>query len=308
MDGFFRSAMHAASPAHAARRVRELYGDVALGGLRVYRESSSGDARFTMSTSVFEGDIDIAADVRDVTISFGSSGHRWRTRDEEGDVADGPALFENGRPVQSRMSGVTGLALVTFDGAALATLATRIYGTPTPVRFEGSRPASERLGHLWTEAVRTVLSAKLLDNDLARAEVYHALGFAVLEIFRLAGDREERASSPRGALAAYRRATRFIDDNLSLPINEADIAEAAGVPVAELRAVFAVQSAAGWTPARHLRQARLAAAHVDLLDGDPSRGDRVTDIAARWGFTSSEKFGALYREAFGTTPGATLRS
>lgn len=309
MDGFFRSAMQAVTPVHAAQRVRELYGDVAIDGLRGYRERSAGDPRFTLVTTVFDGDIEIAADVRDVTISFGNAGHRWRTHTEEGDVSRGPALFQNGEPVQSRMSGKVGTTLVTFDTTSLSALAEQIYGEPTQARFEGARPATESLGRLWLETVRTVLTTDALDNDLARATVYRALGGAALEIFRLVRPAERRQGlTPRGVLGAYRRAGRFIDENLSLPISEADIAQAAGVSVAELRAVYAVESAGGWTPARHLRQARLAAAHVDLLDGDPSRGDRVTDIAARWGFTSSEKFGALYRAAFETTPGATLRS
>ena len=41
----------------------------------------------------------------------------------------------------------------------------------------------------------------------------------------------------------------------------------------------------GLTPAQYLRRTRMDAAHRDLQDGDPARGDTVKGIAARWGFT-----------------------
>jgi len=50
-------------------------------------------------------------------------------------------------------------------------------------------------------------------------------------------------------------------------------------------------------PARHqpmayLRVVRLDRAHHDLLATDPSHGDTVTAIAARWGFYSNSRFAA----------------
>lgn len=307
-DGFFRSALDATSSSQAERRLRELYGDVALAGVGAYRERSAGDPRFALSHVVLDGEFDVDADVRVVTVAFSTPGYRWRTGDEDGDLSRAPALFQPGLRMSSRLTGRVGVTTVTFDVTALAALAQAVYGMPVELDFAGARPVSDDLGRVWVEAVRTILSARLLENDLTRAHAYRALGMATLEAFRLGGDRRARELTPRGALAAYRRARDFIDGNASLPISEADVAQAAGTSVAELRTVFAIHSVAGWTPARHLRQARLAAVHLELLDGDPSRGDRVTEIAARWGFLSSEKFGPLYRDAFGTTPGAVLRA
>lgn len=306
MDGFFRSTMRAASASDAEKRLRELYGDVALGGLGAYRETSAGDARFALSQVLLDGSFEVDADTRVVTIAFSTPGYRWRSGDEDGDLSTAPALFQPGRRMSSRLTGRVGVTTATFDVGALTAHAEATYGERVRLDFDGARAATPDLGRAWTETVQTVLSARLLENDLTRAHAYRALAMMALEAFRLRADRESSSLTARGALTAYRRATTFIDDHLGLPISEADIAAAAGVSVADLRVAFAAQSTAGWTPVRHLRQARLAAVHLDLLDGSTTRGDRVTDIAARWGFTSSEKFNRWYREAFGTTPGSTL--
>ena len=53
---------------------------------------------------------------------------------------------------------------------------------------------------------------------------------------------------------------------------------------------------------------RLARAHEDLRGADPTRGDTVTAIAARWGFLHFGRFAAEYRRAYGQTPRTTLHS
>lgn len=60
------------------------------------------------------------------------------------------------------------------------------------------------------------------------------------------------------------------------------------------------------TPLEYLRRVRLGHAHHDLLTADPTT-TTVTDVAYRWGFPSNSRFSAYYRQAFGTTPGHTLR-
>jgi AraC-like DNA-binding protein len=58
----------------------------------------------------------------------------------------------------------------------------------------------------------------------------------------------------------------------------------------------------------YLRTVRLDRAHHDLLATDPAQGATVTDIAARWGFSSNSRFAARYRGAYGVTPRHTLHS
>jgi AraC-like DNA-binding protein len=56
-----------------------------------------------------------------------------------------------------------------------------------------------------------------------------------------------------------------------------------------------------------LRDARLSAARQDLLDGDPTNGATVAEIARRWGFAHLGRFARAYRDAYGETPAQTLR-
>ena len=62
----------------------------------------------------------------------------------------------------------------------------------------------------------------------------------------------------------------------------------------------------GLTPTEYLRRTRLAAAHADLLRADPTAGDTVREIAARWGFAHPGRFAAAYRAAYGVPPKHTL--
>jgi transcriptional regulator GlxA family with amidase domain len=48
-------------------------------------------------------------------------------------------------------------------------------------------------------------------------------------------------------------------------------------------------------------------AHQDLMAGDPSRGDTVAGIAARWGFLHAGRFSIGYRATYGRSPSRTLR-
>jgi AraC-like DNA-binding protein len=54
-----------------------------------------------------------------------------------------------------------------------------------------------------------------------------------------------------------------------------------------------------------LRRVRLERAHRDLQAADPAR-QTVTAIAYRWGFPSSSRFAAHYRQVYGVTPSRTL--
>jgi transcriptional regulator GlxA family with amidase domain len=62
------------------------------------------------------------------------------------------------------------------------------------------------------------------------------------------------------------------------------------------------------TPTAYLREARLEAAHRELLAADPTTGATVEAIAAAWGFTHRGRFAAAYRTRYGQTPATTLRA
>ena len=56
----------------------------------------------------------------------------------------------------------------------------------------------------------------------------------------------------------------------------------------------------------YLRNIRLARAHQDLQEADPS-STTVAAIAYRWGFSHVPRFATAYRERYGELPSATIR-
>lgn len=115
------------------------------------------------------------------------------------------------------------------------------------------------------------------------------------------------ASTPTGTGVlprALRRATDYIAEHLAEPISTVMIADAARISLRTLQLGF--RRHLGTTPTEYLRQARLAAAHADLLRGDPSETS-VGLIARRWGFTHLARFSASYRQEYGRYPRETLR-
>ncbi|WP_308461271.1 helix-turn-helix domain-containing protein [Streptomyces sp. Ru73] len=69
---------------------------------------------------------------------------------------------------------------------------------------------------------------------------------------------------------------------------------------------YAFRRHAGTTPLGYLRSVRLAHTHTDLKAAAPHEGATVTGIAMRWGFTHPGRFSALYKNAYGLPPSATL--
>ena len=103
-----------------------------------------------------------------------------------------------------------------------------------------------------------------------------------------------------------RRAIAFIDTNASTDVDLADIAAAAYVSPRALQ--YAFQRHLGTTPMAYLRRVRLDAAHHQLQAADPTRGDTVTAIAARWGFAHLGRFAAAYHRTYGQPPSTTLHN
>ena len=101
--------------------------------------------------------------------------------------------------------------------------------------------------------------------------------------------------------AALERAMRSPGDPPALH----ELAAAAGVSERTLHDAFARRF--GTSPAAHVRGLRLQAAQEDLLAADAA-ATTVARIAAEHGFAHPGRFAAAYRERFGESPGATLRT
>ncbi|WP_139166475.1 helix-turn-helix transcriptional regulator [Curtobacterium sp. UNCCL20] len=98
------------------------------------------------------------------------------------------------------------------------------------------------------------------------------------------------------------RASAFIRDNLHRPVSATEIAEAAGSSLRAVQGAFKITL--GITPMQYLLNARIEAAHAQLL-ADPTLS--VGSLARRWGFSNHGRFSMRYREVYGESPTETRR-
>jgi AraC-like DNA-binding protein len=187
---------------------------------------------------------------------------------------------------------------------------------PDQVRFHSRRrgPARPERTRYW-DGTRRWIADHVLGDDalvteaLVRAEAFRSLAVAtVLAVPNTALDRLLDPVAPVPATpepATVRRAVAFIEEHAAEDIGLAEVAAAARVTPRGLQAAF--RRHRDQTPLEYLRQVRLDAARRDLEAADPTRGDTVAAIAARWGFAHPGRFSVYYREAFGGSPGDTLR-
>jgi AraC-like DNA-binding protein len=167
------------------------------------------------------------------------------------------------------------------------------------------RQHGQYFGALLVMAQQTA-ETDLFAEPILRASLYRALAVALLESYRLIGDRRGRTITAEGRLRRYRLAQQFIDDHASLPITVEDVARAAGASTLELEDIFRGHSPSAHGISASLRRTRLAAAHDDLVKADPTLGDTVRDIAERWGYADPSTFAKHYRTAYGVNPKQVL--
>ncbi|MEV0943545.1 helix-turn-helix domain-containing protein [Micromonospora wenchangensis] len=178
------------------------------------------------------------------------------------------------------------------------------------VRFEGVRPVSAGLQRHWLGTLAYVRQVVLADVDLATnplivGQVRHLLAAAALADFPSTPVPPVQRGPGVVAPSVVRRAMDHVEAHLDRYVSLAELAEAAGVSPRGLQ--YAFRRHQGTTPARFARRARLDRAHRDLRDGDPTAGDTVASIAARWGFVDPKRFATDYRAAYGQPPSRTLR-
>jgi AraC-like DNA-binding protein len=201
--------------------------------------------------------------------------------------------------------------VAVLDPALLGRIAGPAPGRgPQPVRFTGHEPVSARAAQTFKTTSAYVRGVMLAHPDpgaapLRTASMAQLLGAVALATFPnnvlidpTAADRHD--AHPR----TVRRARAFIDEYGRQDITVADVATAASVTVRAVQLAF--RRHLGITPMEYLRRVRLEAAHRDLLAADPA-SITVTEVAYRWGFSSSSRFAASYRHTYGVNPSHTLR-
>lgn len=203
--------------------------------------------------------------------------------------------------------------IVSLSVAAVDRAARSVLGADAArPRFTSMAPVSAGAARYWHSVLDHLRNTVLADDEVAAtplvlAEATRSLAIAALLTFpNTALDRLSRPASPGWAEpAALRRAVAYIDEHADEEIGVEDVAVAARIGVRGLQHMF--RRHRDCTPLEQLRRVRMDRAHTDLSTGDPTRGDTVAAIAGRWGFTNPGRFSVQYRQAYGCSPGETLR-
>jgi AraC-like DNA-binding protein len=204
------------------------------------------------------------------------------------------------------------LLTVCLDAAAVEDHARQLLGSASfCLRFTGTCPVNGAMARYWLGAVahlhRDLLpNLQVMANPLLRAEGVRSLTTALLHTFPSTFLTPPTPHDPAAVPGAVARAVAFIDAHLGQDITVAQIAAAARMSPRGLQAAFRREK--DTTPIAHLREARLEAAHRDLLAADPTTGATVAAIADRWRLHHRGRFAAAYRARYGQDPAITLRS
>lgn len=212
-----------------------------------------------------------------------------------------------------RWDGLLELSTVVLEADPVQELARDLLGSPAfELRFTGHTPVSAQMTRYWRCQVRhfeqdLLPHAETLRTRLVQAEAFRALATALLHCFPNTFLARPVPSETGAVLPAQlRRAVAYVDEHLHEDVGLGEIAAAARMSPRGLQAAF--RRELGRTPVGYLREARLDAARVDLLRADPTGGETVASVAARWGFAHSGRFATAYRDRFGESPGTTLRT
>jgi AraC-like DNA-binding protein len=267
---------------------------------------SSVDFRLSAEQSARSDGTD---DVTITTILRGTIEAEWGRRIERFGPGDACLGAWPGGDYGVRFRGLH-VRIMTIPSRALADAAGTAPGhTPRPLQFAALAPVSLTGRDQWKRAAGFVDDI-LADDELASSGLIVGSAARLLAATALAVFPNTRViePGPHGHVAATPRALRqaedYIDAHADADIGIADIAAAAAVTPRALQLAF--RRYRDTTPMRHLRDVRLARAHEDLVRGDPSRGDSVTEIAVRWGFGNPGRFAGYYRAAYGRSPSRTL--
>ncbi len=202
---------------------------------------------------------------------------------------------------------------VSIDLGLLSSLTAQAGPTALPREVADCRPLSPQAGRRWSQVVDMVddVITHTDGGALLHRQAERFLAATALALFvrcqDAAGPGAETSIDRTDATPlVLKRSIEFMEANADREITVTDVAEATNVSVRAVQLAF--QRHLQTTPMAHLRRIRIHHAHRELRIADPTCGDTVADIAARWGFFSPGRFSAQYREIYGVPPSQTLRT
>jgi AraC-like DNA-binding protein len=249
-------------------------------------------------------DVAIACDYPDAyEINMPVSGH-LESRGRHGTVTSTPGqatIFRADTPslISHWDSGCTVLG-VKFDADWLDREAEQVLGRDV-VRVGGLLPDQLRLdagaARDWQQLVTGLAEHLSGPGTFGSSPVVRdQLAGAVSACFLTASCPDDRRSAPPRP-RAFVAVVDALHDDPARAWTVGQMAVLAGMSVRRLQEGF--RDWVGCTPTEYLVGVRLQRAHADLA-ADP--GTTVSDVAARWGFSSASRFAAAYRRRYGCSP------
>ncbi|MFD5214117.1 helix-turn-helix transcriptional regulator [Microbacterium sp. NPDC058345] len=207
--------------------------------------------------------------------------------------------------VEAHWAVTADVSAFIFDRAHAQELARTITGDELlTLRLTGVSPRTATAGRHWNRSFEYLLNAvgHVDDDQLLEASLMrHALVTTLSTFHSTFLDAAAKDPHTAGA-STMRRAVTYIDEHAHLAITVDDVARAVHMSSRGLQ--YAFRRGLDTTPAAYLRRVRLDGAHRDLQNSKPDV--TVGEIARRWGFGNTSRFGDLYRQTYGRSPRETL--
>jgi AraC-like DNA-binding protein len=221
-------------------------------------------------------------------------------------------VFMPGESADLRWSASTQQLCVMVEKSAmehhLATLLSA--DLSRPLTFQGTMDLRSPGGATWMHALKLVDHELRRDDGLLAHETMRRTVERLLIESLLMGhehnySRQLQSGPGDFGKGSIRTAIELLEAHPERPWTAGELAAAVGLSVRGLHAGFRAKTDLG--PMTYLRLVRLARAHEDLLQAEPTT-TTVTTVARRWGFAHLGRFSAAYAGRYGQSPSTTLRS
>jgi AraC-like DNA-binding protein len=220
-------------------------------------------------------------------------------------------VFMPGEPADLQWSANTQQLCVMVEKAAMERhLATLLRAELSrPLTFHAVMDLRSPGGATWMHALKLVDHELRRDDGLlAHETMRRTLERLLIESLLMGQEhnysRQLHSGPADSGKGSIRTAIELLETHPERPWTAGELAAAVGLSVRGLHAGFRAKTDLG--PMSYLRLVRLARAHEDLLQAEPTT--TVTAVARRWGFAHLGRFSASYAARYGQSPSTTLRS
>lgn len=221
------------------------------------------------------------------------------------------AVCSPSRRSRFRWYGDCGVLAVTISKAAIYDYIQDAYGVSLDrgIQFQAEMTSDADAFWSWRNLIQYILieadqQNSLINRPEANNELRRLLMTCLLN--KQPHNQTDLLSRCRSSAAPrhVRLAEEYIHANISSPISIAELARCANVSERSLFNGF--KDFRNTTPIKYITDLRLRRVREDLCRSKHTA--KIAEIAAKWGFAHQGAFAKVYRQKFGETPSATLKS